>query len=111
MAWQLLSDFGDTEEIAEDRLNPHQIGRHTRAVAAGKVLSENRFSSFVSKSTILFNDNNMYKMLHSQKISHIISRPRRPVKKNVPLALLCSSYMMLASFCRRNIFISKPING
>ena len=55
MAWRLLSDFGDTQEMATDRLNPHKFGRHTRAAVAGKMCSDNRFSSFISKSTLLFN--------------------------------------------------------
>jgi hypothetical protein len=55
MAWRVLSEFGDTQEIATDRLNPHKFARDTRAAAAGKMCSYNRFSSFVSKSTLLFN--------------------------------------------------------
>jgi hypothetical protein len=55
MAWRVLSEFGDTQEIAADRLNPHKFARDTRAAAAGKMCSDNRFSSFVSKSTLLFN--------------------------------------------------------
>jgi hypothetical protein len=55
MAWRVLSEFSNTQEIARDSLNPHNFGRDTRAAAAGKMCSDNRFSSFVLKSTLLFN--------------------------------------------------------
>jgi hypothetical protein len=55
MAWRVLSEFGDTQEIATYRLNPHKFGRDTRAAAAGRMCSDNRFSSFVLKSTLRFN--------------------------------------------------------
>jgi hypothetical protein len=29
MAWRVQSEFGDTQEIATDRLNPHKFGRDT----------------------------------------------------------------------------------
>jgi hypothetical protein len=39
MAWRVLSEFGDTQEMAIHRLNPHKFGRDTRAAAGGKMCS------------------------------------------------------------------------
>jgi hypothetical protein len=53
MAWRLLVDKGDMQDIAEPQLRLQEHGYSTRS--QGKLVLEDKFPSFIKKSAKLFN--------------------------------------------------------
>jgi hypothetical protein len=53
MAWRLLADGGNMRDIAEPRLRLQEHGYSTHS--QGKLVQEDKFPSFIKKSTKLFN--------------------------------------------------------
>jgi hypothetical protein len=55
MAWRTFAEHGYLKDLAASRLNLQAHGRATRSVAAGKLVLETSYTSFVEKSAVIFN--------------------------------------------------------
>jgi hypothetical protein len=54
-AWRSFAEQGDMKELAIPRVKLQSHGRNTWSAAAGKIIQETAFPSFVKKGALLFN--------------------------------------------------------
>jgi hypothetical protein len=96
MAWQMISDNADIQDIAEPRMRLHQFARPTRAATIGTLITRNSFPSFVRKAAVLYNVIKTTSDICSIKTKE---GAKKVIKKQ---SLVSSDFFLLVQFLSRN---------